>query len=155
MNTNFGPRSIFWWRSSVLSKSRYHIKTIENMHYIVINDWRMKVRGIVETVFILNERVQKIFTHLTDNHLNLGLVTKNEFRVLINSNFWDKIRIQAKEKLDKNYGNSAQSTLMVKKLFTEFHLSRMITNEAERWGPLISGSLYAKRSTVRYWSTRG
>ena len=52
---------------------------------------------------------------------------KSEFRVLIKHYFLRKKTVNhTKEKLDKYYGDSAQSISMVKKWFTDFRCGRPI-----------------------------
>lgn len=60
---------------------------------------------------------------------------KSEFRVLIKHCFlMGKNTIEAKEWLEKHYGDSAPSYSAIKKWFAEFRRGRTSTNDAERSG---------------------
>ena len=60
---------------------------------------------------------------------------EREFRVLIKHYFMKgKSHQETKEKLDKHYGESAPSIIMVYKWFQNFRCGHMSTSDAERSG---------------------
>lgn len=65
------------------------------------------------------------------NEALLSIVTKmeaKEFRARLSASFWEKTTTETKERLDKYYGDTVPSILVVKKWFTEFQSNQWISS---------------------------